>query len=256
MILAIDVGNTQIVIGVYRNSELFAHWRISTYPLKTGDEIAGMLASLLENKNLKYVHINAMVVSSVVPDSTQALKDMAARYFNFEPLFVSPGIKTGIPILYDNPHEVGADRIANAVAGFHLYGGPLIVVDFGTAITFDAISKKGEYLGGAIAPGIAISSDALFKAAAKLSRVDIVKPRSVIGKNTVESLQSGILFGFAGQVDTMVNRIKEEIGSDARVVATGGLVDLILSECKTIDEVNPLLTLTGLQIIYEKNKQD
>jgi len=253
MLLAIDVGNTETVLGVFDKKKLLCHFRISTDRDRTGDELAIIVADLLRLQQLKLQDISAVIVSSVVPHYVSALSKMARDHLKMSPLILGPGVKTGMPILYENPHEVGADRIANAVAAFSLYGGPAIVVDFGTATTFDVISEKGEYLGGAIAPGLQISADALFAVAAKLSKVDIVRPQAVIGRNTTESLQSGILFGYAGQVDTMVNRIREELGKKPVIIATGGLAELVVPECKTVKKLDVLLTLKGLQIIYEKN---
>lgn len=255
MLLAIDVGNTQTVFGIFKGKDLKCFFRISTDKDKTADECTVMIADLLSLKDLTLKDIIAIIISSVVPTSTSSFSKMARDNLKITPLIVGPGIKTGVPILYDNPHEVGADRIANAVAGYSIYGGPAIVVDFGTATTFDVISQKGEYLGGVITPGIEISADALFNTAAKLAKVDIIKPPSVIGKNTAESLQSGIFWGYAGQVDGLVTRLKEELKEKTVVIATGGLAELLVPECKTIDKLDPLLTLKGLQIIYEKNLQ-
>jgi type III pantothenate kinase len=254
MLLAIDVGNTQTAIGVFKNEDLVCHWRISTNRDETADELAVVLSDLLNLKKLTLQDISAVIVSSVVPHCTASIVEMVDKNFKIKPVIVSPGIKTGMPILYDNPHEVGADRIANSVAAFRKYGGPVIVVDFGTATTFDAVSAKGEYLGGAIAPGVEISAEALFTVAAKLSRVDLLRPTSVIGKNTETSIQSGLIFGFAGLVDTIVRKMEEEIGGDPRVIATGGLASLIAPECETVREIDSLLTLSGLKIIYEMNR--
>lgn len=257
MLLTIDVGNTQTVIGVFEDKELISSWRISTDADKTADELIIILSDLLSLRNLSLNNIKAVAISSVVPHSTMALEDLTRRYFGFEPLVIGPGIKTGISILYDNPREVGADRIVNAVAAYEIYGGPLIIVDFGTATTFCAVSKSGEYLGGAITPGIEISSDALFSKAARLSRVDLQKPKTVIGKNTVSSLQSGIIYGFAGQVDAIILRMKKEIKENVKeVIATGGLMNLVIDECKEITKRDPLLTLNGLRIIWERNMDD
>ncbi len=253
MLLAIDVGNTQTVIGLFENKNLRCFFRISTDKDKTADELTFIVADLLALKDLSLKNITAVILSSVVPTSTSAFSKMAIENLRINPLIVGPGVKTGIPILYDNPHEVGADRIANAVAVFSLYGGPAIVVDFGTATTFDVISQKGEYLGGAITPGIEISADALFNSAARLAKVDIVKTPNAIGKTTTESLQSGILGGYAGLVDGLVKRIKAELEKKPIVIATGGLADLVVPECQTVDKIDSLLTIKGLQIIYEKN---
>ncbi|KJS15401.1 MAG: hypothetical protein VR69_13700 [Peptococcaceae bacterium BRH_c4b] len=253
MILVFDIGNTNMVLGVYEGENLAAHWRITTYPQRTDDEYGMLLRALFDSSGISMQKVQALVISSVVPPLMLALENMSRKYFGVSPLVVGPGIKTGISIKYENPREVGADRIVNALAGYELYGGPLIIVDFGTATTFCAISARGEYLGGAIAPGIGISTDALFARAAKLPRVELVKPPTVIGKNTVNSMQSGIIYGFAGQVDAIVSRIKKELQADPQVIATGGLAELISRESETIQRVDPLLTLTGLRLIYERN---
>lgn len=254
MILLFDIGNTNIVLGVYKEENLVAHWRISTYPQRTDDEYGVLLQSLFDSKKIAMKEVEALVISSVVPPLMLSLEKMSQKYFGVTPLVVGPGIKTGMPIRYENPREVGADRIVNALAGYELYGGPLIIVDFGTATTFCAISVKGEYLGGAIAPGIHIATNALFSNAAKLPRVELVKPPSVIGKNTIHSMQSGIIYGFVGQVDNIVRRMQEEMLGQVKVIATGGLAELIAKESATIDHVDPFLTLTGLRLVYEKNK--
>jgi type III pantothenate kinase len=254
MILVFDVGNTNIVLGVYEDKKLIEHWRMSTSTHRTADEYAVLLNSLFSGTGLTFKKIKAIIISSVVPPLMPLLDQLSKKYFGFSPLVVGPGIKTGIQIKYENPREIGADRIVNAIAGYELYGGPLIIVDFGTATTFCAITARGEYLGGAIAPGIGISTEALFARAAKLPRVELVKPASVIGKNTVSSMQSGIVYGFAGQVDAIVTRMKKELPGNPTVIATGGLAELIAQESHTIDKVDQLLTLTGLRIVYERNK--
>lgn len=254
MLLAVDVGNTQTVVGLYSGDELVDHWRIATVVERTSDELALMVQQFLGFHGFTFdEQVHGVAISSVVPRVTAALREMVLRYLGGPPLVIEPGIKTGMPILYDNPKEVGADRIANAVGVYDLYGGPSIVVDFGTATTFDAISEKGEYLGGVIVPGIEISMDALFGHAAGLRKVELVPPRNVIGKSTVESIQSGATYGFAGQVDFLVEKLEEEMG-ESTVVATGGLGSLMAELSKRIQHTDPWLTLHGLRIIYERNQ--
>ncbi|HUW66030.1 MAG TPA: type III pantothenate kinase [Spirochaetia bacterium] len=252
MILACDVGNTNIVLGLFEGEKLVHNWSVATVHSRTADEHGILWRQLFYGVGLETALVDAVVMSSVVPPLQQSLEETFLRYFRLKPLVIEPGVKTGMPLRVDNPREVGADRIVNAVAAFHLYGGPLVIVDFGTATTFCALSKKGEYLGGAIAPGIGISTDALFLQASKLPRVDITRPPSVIGKNTVHAMQAGILYGFMGQVEGVVGRMKKELGA-ARVIATGGLAELIAGETSIIDRVDPFLTLTGLRLIFERN---
>jgi type III pantothenate kinase len=254
MLLAVDVGNTQTTIGMFERDRLEQHWRISSSADRTADELALIIQGLLGQVGLSFSRqITGVVIASVVPRVTQAMREMTERYFRFPPVIVEPGVKTGMPILTDNPKEVGADRVVNSVAAFELYGGPCIVVDFGTATTFDAVSPKGEYLGGSIAPGVEISTNALVNAGAMLRRVEYILPRSVIGKTTVEAIQSGVIYGFAGQVDAIVERMAKELGGKVEVVATGGLAPVIQPETVTIDHHEPWLTLIGLRIIFERN---
>lgn len=255
MILVIDVGNTHTVLGVYEGKKLLMHWRMGTDKEKTSDEFGMFIVSLFNHESVDMNKVEAIVIASVVPPIMYSLDHAIRKYFKKEPMVIGPGIKTGINIKYENPKEVGADRIVNAVAAFELYGGPLIIVDLGTATTFCAISSKCEYLGGVICPGIKVSAEALFQKAAKLPRIELVKPDTVIGKNTVVSMQSGIVYGYVGQIDYIVRRMKAEIHEDdIKVIATGGLARLIASECETINEINGLLTLEGLRIIYDRNK--
>ncbi len=250
-----DVGNTNIVLGIYEGKELKYFWRVSTDKNKTSDEYGMIINQLFKYNGLDLLDVEAVVISSVVPTLMYSLQAMSIKYCNKEPLIVGPGIKTGMNIKINNPKELGADRIVNAISGYEKYGGPLIIVDFGTATTFCAITKDGNYLGGVITPGIKISSDALSQRTAKLPKVELVKPENVIGKDTIRSIQSGIIFGYAGMVDTIVNRMKEEMPTQVdKVIATGGLSTLISSESSTITHIDKLLTLEGLRMIYEKNK--
>ncbi len=256
MLLAMDVGNTNIVVGVYQGDQLLSDWRIRTEMETTIDELGIMLRSLFEARDLILAPGTELVISCVVPPMINTLEGFAQRYLKVRPLWVEPGVKTGMPIHYDNPRDVGADRIVNAVAAYDQVHGAVIIVDFGTATTFDVVSRQGEYLGGAIAPGVMISCEALFMRASKLPRVEIfAKPKSIIAKDTISSMNAGIIYGYAGLVDGIVTRIKAALADDqTKVIATGGLACLIASETKNIDLVDDYLTLKGLKIIYERNR--
>lgn len=256
MLLVFDVGNTNMVLGIYKNKELIKDWRINTDKEKTSDEYGILISSLFKYENIDMSEIQDIIISSVVPNVMHSLENFCIKYCNKQPLIVGPGIKTGLNIKYDNPKQLGADRIVNAVAGVEKYGYPLIIVDFGTATTFCAISEKGEYLGGTIAPGIKISSEALFQRASKLPRVELLKPGTTICKSTVSAMQSGIIYGYVGLVDKIISIMKEELNCNSvRVVATGGLAPLIASETDSIDNVDKFLTLEGLRVIHEKNRE-
>ena len=253
MLLVIDVGNTNIVLGIFKDQELVDHWRVSTDRLRTTDEYGVLIRHLFYLNGVNSEEIDAIIISSVVPPVMPTLERMCQRYFGLTPLVIGPGVKTGMDIKYDNPREVGADRIVNAVAAYEKFGGPGIIIDFGTATTFCAVDKKGTYLGGAICPGIGISTDALVQRTAKLPRIEVVQAEKVICRNTVESMQAGVFYGFVGQVDGIVSRMRKELGCKAKVVATGGLAVIVAPATDAIDVVEPMLTLEGLKIIYDRN---
>lgn len=256
MLLVLDVGNTNIVIGVFDGESLINSYRVATGINTTSDEYSATITQLLRMDSIQIEDIEDVIISSVVPEVMHSLENFVIKYIHKEPIIVGPGIKTGINIKYENPSQVGADRIVNAVAGFEKYGGPLIIIDFGTATTFCFISEKGEYQGGLIAPGIKISSEALFQRASKLHKVELIRPKNIIGKNTTSAMQAGIYYGYAGMVESIVEKIKEETGMpDAKVISTGGLASLIISGTKNVKIIDKNLTLDGLRLIYEKNKR-
>jgi type III pantothenate kinase len=258
MLLAVDVGNTNTVLGLYRldndKPELAAHWRVTTHRSQTADEYGVLFVNLFQMNDMAPSQVSNIIISSVVPPVDSTLRQVCEDYFHLQPMFIEPGIKTGMPVLVDNPTELGADRLVNAIAAFERYGGPCIVVDFGTATTFDVISAKGEYLGGAISPGLGLSADALFSRAARLSRVDIKRPAKVIGTNTVTHLQSGLYYGYIGLVDGILARMAAELGEQPRVIATGGLARQIAEDSRFITEIDDMLTLDGLLILFERNR--
>ncbi|MBT9169050.1 MAG: Type III pantothenate kinase [Syntrophomonadaceae bacterium] len=254
MLLAIDIGNTNITLGVFDGDKLRTNWRVATGIHRMADEYASLLLDLFDRRGIASSQIKEAAVCSVVPPLITVFEEVCRRYLKISPLIVQAGVKTGVRILLDNPREVGPDRVVNAAAAHHLYGGPLIVIDLGTAITFDTVSKEGDYLGGAIAPGIAIATEALFNRTAMLPRVELIPPKKAIGKNTVAAMQSGIVYGYVALIEGMVNRIRQELEGEVKIIATGGYAELLARETPVIQEVNPDLTLIGLRLIYEMNR--
>jgi len=254
MLLVVDVGNTQTHIGTFDGTDLVEHWRFATVRRSTADELGAALRSLLELRGLTFADVDASIVSSTVPQLRPEWTGMASRYLGHEMPVVGPGLKTGMPIRYDNPREIGPDRLVNAVAGFERLGGPCVIVDFGTAVTHDIVSADGEYLGGVIFPGVEISLEALSDRAAALPKIDLVEPRSLIGKSTVDAIRSGMIFGYAAMVDGIVGRLREQMGAATQAIATGGLAHVVVPFCDSLDIVDDLLTLTGLRIIWERNR--
>jgi len=258
MLLALDVGNTNTTLGLYRldgeKPELAAHWRVTTHRAQTVDEYGVFFVNLFEMHGMAPSQVTEIIIASVVPPVDSTLRQVCQDYFKIEPMFVEPGIKTGMPILQDHPEDLGADRLCDCVAAYERYGGPCIVVDFGTATKFEVISARGEYLGGAIAPGLNLSADALFARAARLYRVDIKRPAKAIGTNTISHLQSGLYFGYIGLVDGILERMIEELGQQPRIVASGGLARMVAADSRYINEIDEMLTLDGLRILYERNR--
>ena len=254
MLFAIDIGNTNIVFGIYEDKNIIDYWRISSDPHKTADEYGLLFCDLLKYANVGMKNVDNVIIASVVPPLTSVFIRMVQRYLKTTPIIVDENTKTGLKICYDNPGDVGADRIVNAVAAYAAYGGPVIIVDFGTATTFCAVSKEAEYLGGVIVPGILISLEALLQKAAKLPKVTLEPPKTVIGRSTVASIQSGIIYGYAGMVDELVERIKKEMGGEPYIIATGGLAEMIV-QTRNIKEINPMLTLDGLRLVFEMNNK-
>jgi type III pantothenate kinase len=254
MLLVVDIGNTHTAFGLFDGEKLRFDWRMETRSERTADEHAAVLRGLFELEGLDMRQIDAAIISSVVPPATLPMEQLFARYFKLAPLVVGPGMKTGMPVLYENPRDLGADRIVNAVAAYASFSQGAIVVDFGTATTLDVVTSRGEYAGGIITPGLLISADALYRATAKLPKVEIARPKAVVGTNTVASIQSGLVFGYAGMIDALVNRIRAEVSYDPKVVATGGLGALVARESATIDTYDDMLTLRGLKILYDRNR--
>jgi len=255
MLLAVDIGNTNVAVGIFQDERLIEHWKVRSDAERTSDEYNVILRGLLRSSPRDDIEINGAIVCSVVPPLTPVFQELCLNMFRIKPLTVGPGLKTGMPILYENPLEVGADRVASAVAALEKYGGPCIVVDFGTATTFDALSAQGEYLGGAIAPGVRISAEALYAKTAKLPRIEILKPERAIGRTTVTSMQSGLFYGYIGLVSLLIQKILEELGGEAVVVATGGFASLVHREIVSIGFYEPDLVLDGLRILYHRNRK-